>query len=53
MTTPADAYPAGAVRDTKKHDDLPDAAILADRIERLTTVMAASTQGHFQRNLVA
>lgn len=39
--------------DTKKHDDAAEYTILAERMDRLTTVLAASAQGHFQRNLVA
>ncbi|KAL6785674.1 Uncharacterized protein F751_3713 [Auxenochlorella protothecoides] len=46
-------YAPGVVHDTKKHDDAPEFAILAQRIDALTTVLAASAQGHFQRNLVA
>lgn len=37
----------------KTRDTNMEFAILAERIDQLTTVLAASAQGHFQRNLVA
>lgn len=52
-TTNNPAFDAAPMHDPKKNDDAFEMHLLAERMDQLNIILAASAQGHYRRSLVA